>query len=169
MIEKTAEILEKLVSLPSRILGYICMVVIVLMTLVVVANVCARRIFHAPIQVSYDLVTLGFSLIVFLPLAWSVLNNRHIELDIITARLPKIVQQVLEVVMILFTTIVLGLLGWRLCILANNLQAARATTGVLEAPLYPFIYSAAIGSLFCSLAFLVRFLNGMIALKGKRS
>lgn len=168
MFGRVADYVAKVVSPISRILGNICMVVIVFVTLLVVADVFMRRVFEEPIHGSHDLTTLAFSIIVFLTLAWSTLKNRHIELDLITNRLPKTAQSILEVIMIFFTTGVLGVLSWQLLIFGTKLRNANSVSAILEIPMFPFVYLAAFGSLIVTLAFFIRLLNAINSLRRER-
>lgn len=168
MLDRVADYIRKVITPVSRGLGGISMVVIALVTLLVVADVILRRLFNSPIKASHDFLGLGFSMIVFLPLAWSALNNRHIELDLITKRLPKTAQSILEVVMVFITTVVLGVLSWQLLALGIKLQDANAITAMADIPKYPFVYLAAFGCLLFTLAFFIRLLNAINNLRGER-
>lgn len=168
MVGRVADYIKKVVSPTSKVFLYISIVVIILMTLLVVSDVFMRRVFTAPIHGSHDLLGLGFSMIVFLPMAWAALRDRHIELDLITAKLPKIAQAILEVIMIFLGVIIMVLVTWRLGVLASQLYAQNATTAIYEISLYPFIYIATIGMGLLTLAFLIRLLNGINKLRGER-
>ena len=168
MLGRVADYVTKVVSPISRVLGGISMAVIVLVTLLVVTDVCLRRLFDAPIQASHDFTSLAFSIIVFLPLAWCALNNRHIELDLITKTLPKMAQRSLEVIMVFLTTAILGVLSWQLLVLGTKLQAVGAITAMADIPKFPFVYLATLGSSMLTLAFFARFLKAINNLRGER-
>ncbi len=161
MLDRVANKLKKVVSPISRVLGDISMVVIVLVTLLVVVDVCLRRFFDSPIQGSHDLSSLAFSIIVFLPLAWCAINDGHVELDLVVKRLPKTAQLIVEVIMMFITTVILGLVSWQILIQGTKLQAANAETAILGIPMYPFLYLATLGGLMLALAFFVRFLYSL--------
>jgi TRAP-type C4-dicarboxylate transport system permease small subunit len=159
MLNRIANYLNTVVTPVSRGIGVISMVVIVLVVLLVVVDVCLRRLFNAPIQGSHDLQSLGFSIIVFLPLAWCAIQGGHVELDLISRRLPKTAKLYLEVVMIFITTAILALMSWQLLVQGTKLQASNAETAILEIPMYPFIYLATFGSIMLALVFFIRFLR----------
>lgn len=161
MLDEAANHLKKVVSPISRVLGIISMVVIVLVTLLVVVDVCLRRFFNSPIQGSHDFTSLAFSIIVFLPLAWCAINDGHIELDLVVKRLPKTAQLSIEVIMMFITVAILGLMSWQLLIQGTVLQSSNAETGILGIPMYPFIYLATFGSLILALAFFIRFIRSL--------
>ena len=161
MIGRVADYVKVVVSPISRALVNISMVVLFLTIMLVVADVSLRRLFNAPIEGTNDLASLAFSIIVFFPLALCALNNGHVELDLITKRLPKTAQRILEVIMVFLTTVILGVVSWRLPVQGAILQAANRSTTILEIPLYPFVYLATIGSIILTLAFFIRFLKAI--------
>jgi TRAP-type C4-dicarboxylate transport system permease small subunit len=168
LLGKVADCGNKVVSPVSRVLNYICMVVLVLATLLVVADVCLRRFFNSPIHGTSDLESLAFSIIVFCSLAWCAVNNRHVELDLITRRLPKTVQRVLELIMVFITTVILGVMSWQILKQGMALQSYNQKSTILGIPMYPFLYVAAFGSLIVALAFLVRLIYTINNLRADR-
>ena len=168
MLGRMANHLKKVVSLISRILGNISMVVIVLVTLLVVLDVILRRFFNSPIQGSKELSCLAFSIIVFLPLAWCAINNGHVELDLVVKKLPKTTQLSIEVIMMFITTCILGLMSWQLLIQGTKLQVANQETAILGIPMYPFLYLATLGSLVLTLAFFTRFIHSLNNIIGEQ-
>jgi len=168
MLVSVANNLKKVVSPISRGLAVISMAVIVLVTLLVVVDVCLRRFFNAPIEGSHDLQSLAFSIIVFLPLAWCAINQGHVELDLIVRKLPKTSQLYLEVIMIFITSVILGLMSWQLIIQGTKLQASNAETAILEIPMHPFLYLAAFASIILMLAFFMRFIYSLSNVLGRQ-
>ena len=168
MLDMVANHLKKVVSPASRVLGDISMVVIVLVTLLVVVDVCLRRFFNSPIQGSHDLSSLGFSMIVFLPLAWCAINDGHVELNLIAKRLPKITQLSIEVIMMLISTGIMGLVSWQLLIQGIRLRDMNAETAILGIPMYPFLYLATLGILILALAFFIKFLYSLSTILQER-
>jgi len=168
MLGRIADYGNKVVSPISRVLNYICMVALVLVNALIVADVLLRRLANSPIHGTSDVRSLAFSIIVFCSLAWGAVNNRHIELDLITRRLPKTAQRILEVIMIFLTTVILGVMGWQIMMQGISLQAYHAESTILEIPMHPFLYVAAFASLMLALAFLVRLLRAIGNLRGDR-
>ncbi len=168
MLNRVASYLNKVVSPVSRWLAAFSIVIMVLVVLLVVVDVCLRRIFNAPIEGSHDLQMLAFSIIVFLPLAWCAIQDGHVELDLLSRKLSKTAQLYLEVVMIFITTVILALMSWQFLVQGTKLQASNAETAILDIPMHPFLYLATIGCIFLVLAFLIRFLRVLsTSLEGK--
>ena len=168
MLGRVIDYVTKVVAPISRVLIDSSMVVIFLVTLFVVTDVFLRRVFDSPIRGSHDYTSLAFTMIVFLPMAWCALRDGHIELDLITKKLPKMAQQSLEAIMIFLTTGILGLMSWRFAVLAIKFQDVNAETAIHKISLYPFTWIAAIGAIMLTLAFLLRFLKAINDLRGER-
>ena len=161
MLDKIAQYLKKVIFPISMVLTVISMLAIIFAILVVVADVILRRVFRAPILGSHDLTMLAFSIIVFLPLGWQAFNDGHIELDFLVKKFPLKVQRTLEVIMTFMTTVLLGLMSWRLLALGIMFQERDVATSILQIPQSPFVFLASLGSIILTLAFLVRFLKSI--------
>jgi TRAP-type C4-dicarboxylate transport system permease small subunit len=161
MLGRVANNLKKLVFPISQILGDFSLVVMVFVTLLVVVDVCARRLFNSPLGGTHELSGFAFSIIVFLPLAWCAINDGHVELSIVVDRLPKIAKLSIEVIMMFITTVILGLMTSQILVHGTTLQAGKAETAILGIPYYPFLYLASFGGIILTLAFLIRFIRSL--------
>ena len=165
MLEKVAKNIDKVLLPISRIFSQISMVTIIAVMLLVVSDVCLRRFLNSPIRGAQDIYDLGFSIIVFLPMAWCALNGGHVDLDIVIKRLPKRTQVIIEAIMMFLTTGILIVVSWQLLLQGIRLQDMQAETALLGVPMFPFLYLATIGILMMALAFftkLLSFLNSIL-------
>ena len=155
VIVKTADALKRVIVPVSRVAGGIGAGVLVVMVIFTVAEVFARRAFNAPITGILELSSLGLVLFVFLTLAHCAAKGGHVVLDIIVTRFPKRARGVVNAIIYLLTVGMLGIASWQLWVQAARLQKASQTTGLLEIPIYPFLYIAAIGGILVTLVYLV--------------
>ena len=167
MFQRVAEYLRKIVSPISRVLGDISMAVIVVLMLLVVVDVCLRRFFNSPIRGSHDLSGLGFSIVVFLPMAWCALKEGHVDLNILVSRFPKSARLGIEVIILFITTGTLGVTSWQLLMQGIRLQNMNAETPILGIPFSPFLYLATLGTLMMTLVFLIKFFHSLSTLLEK--
>ena len=161
MLARAANCLKRGVFPVSLIVGGIGMVVLVLMVLLIIAEVFARRALEAPIAGRFELTSLGLVLVVFLTLAYCATKGGHIEMDILTSRFPKRVQASVGATMYILTAGMLGVASWQLVVHAMRVQRMGQTSGVLEIYIYPFIYIAALGGLLLTLVYLIYFLYSL--------
>jgi TRAP-type transport system small permease protein len=161
MLEKVAEYIRKVVLPVSRILGDVSMIPVVFMTLLIVVDVLSRRFLNAPIKGSKDMTELAFSISVFLPLAWCAVKGGHVDLDVLVMRFPRKLRLNIEVAVLLLTTLMLGVLSWQLAAYGVRLQNMNQETAVLGIPVFPFLYLAAVGSIFLTLVYLTNLLSSL--------
>ena len=161
MLKRAANCLKWGVFPVSRIVGGIGVVVLVLMVLLILAEVIGRRTLDAPIAGRYELTSLGLVLVVFLTLAYCATKGGHIEMDVLTSRFPKRVQASVGALVHLLTIGMLGVASWQLVVHGMRIQDMKQTSGLLEIPIYPFLYIAALGSLLLTLVYLIYFLYSL--------
>jgi TRAP-type C4-dicarboxylate transport system permease small subunit len=158
MLKRVAEHLKRVVSPVSRVLNDVSMVVLTAVMFLVVADVLMRRLFNAPIIGANDIRAVGFALVVFLPMGWCALMDRHVDLTVVVTRLPKKAQQYIGACMMLLTTAILGVTCWQLMRQGIRLQTMSGETPVVGIPYYPFVYLATLGMLMMTLVFFIKFL-----------
>ena len=104
MLEKIARGLQKIIFPASSAVSVIGMLVLILMVLLTVTDVFARRFFDSPISGALSLSSLGLVLFVFLTLAYCAAKGGHVELGILTSIFPKRVQAGIAALMYILTS-----------------------------------------------------------------
>ena len=155
MLERAANSIKGVVIPVSRWASYLGAVVLIIMVCITVAEVVARRAFNSPIGGALEITSLGLVLFVFLTLAYCAARGGHVVLDILVVKFPKRLQSTVNLVILLLTTGILGVASWQLWVQAARVQHAGQTAGVLEVPIYPFVYVAAIGGILLTLVYFI--------------
>ena len=161
MLERVANRIKGIVVLISRMASYIGAAALVLMVLLTVAEVFSRRALNSPIAGALELTSLGLVIFVFLTLAYCASRGGHVVMDILVTRFPKRVQAVINTVVLFLTTGILGVASWQLWLQALRLQRAGQTSGLLEIPVFPFLYIAALGGILLTLVYLIYLLYSL--------
>ena len=161
MFDKITRGLQKIVYPASSAISVIGMGVLILMVLLTIIEIIARRFFDAPITGVLSLSSLGLVIFVFLTLAYCAAKGGHVELGILTSIFPKRVQAGIASVMYILTAGILGVAGWQLWVQAMKVQNAGQTSGPLEIVIYPFLYIASLGTLLVALVYLIFCLNSL--------
>ena len=156
MFTKAAKYINKLLSYPSNLLAAMAMVAIIFAMLGTIVDVIGRWLFHSPVTGAWDLVTLSFALVVWGPMALAALKGSHVALTTLVDKLPRSPRLVLDLIIALVTSGILGILGWRLLVFGMYLWDIKSWTGVLKVAYAPFVYFAAVSCLLMALIFLVR-------------
>ena len=157
MFTRAAKYMNKGLSYPSNLLTAIAMVAMVFVMLAVSADVFMRFVFKSPILGVWDLTTLAYVVIVWGPMAMAAIIGSHIMLTFLVERLPRSPRLGLELIISLVTSVMLGMVSWRLLTHAMDMGARQTLTAVLKIPYEPLGYFAAFACAIMALAFLARF------------
>ncbi len=166
MIDTAANGLKRVVFPVSRVVGAIGMLMIVVITLITIADIFMRRILNSPMRGSHELTELFFAVVTFLTLAYCAIKDGHIEVDMLVKKFPKTLRSTISVIILLATTGTLGVVSWQLVKYAMNLQKMRQETVSLGIAVYPFAYLAALGAILISLVYFVQFIYSLTRFKG---
>ena len=161
MLDKITRGLQKIVYPASSAVSIIGMITLILMVLLTIAEVIARRFFNEPITGALSISSLGLVIFVFLTLAYCAVKGGHVELGILTSVFPKRVQAGIAALMYILTAGILGVAGWQLWVQAMRVQNAGQTSGPLEIVIYPFLYIASLGTLLVALVYFIFCLNSL--------
>lgn len=156
-LTKVANVIERGLSPVISVVNNIGVGVIVVMMLLTVANVVGRRFFNQPIFGAYGLSEFMLVIVVFFTIAHCELLRGHITIGLVVSRLRQRTQDVIDSTMYLFFLVTFCLLTWRLCLYAVG-EWHGSLSGVLEVPIYPFIWVAALGCALLSLVVLTHLL-----------
>ena len=157
MFTKLAKNMNKVISYPSRLLSASAMVAMVFVVLAVSVDVFMRYVFNSPIYGVWDLCTIAFVIIIWGPMAMTAIKGSHIALTFILDRFPRLPRLLLELIISLVTSGMLGLVSWRILIYAIDMGATQVNTPSLRIPYEPFGYFVAFACAIMALAFLAGF------------
>jgi TRAP-type C4-dicarboxylate transport system permease small subunit len=156
MFTRAAKYMDKVLSYPSNLLAYCAMVAVAFVVLAVVADVFMRYVFNSPIQGTWDLCRLAFTVMVWGPMAVCALKGSHIAVTFLLEKLPRLPRLGADLIIALVTAGMLGTVAWRLVIHGILLGATGTETGTLRISYAPFAYFTAFACAVMALAFLAR-------------
>jgi TRAP-type mannitol/chloroaromatic compound transport system permease small subunit len=81
----------------NRYTGHYVKYLILPLTLIVLYEVCCRRLFNSPTSWAFDMTTYIFGAYFILGLGYVELHDRHIRIDVISQQLPQKVQTWLRI------------------------------------------------------------------------
>jgi len=157
-LRKAIDFLGKILSRLIPVVGNIGAGIIVVMMLLTVTDVVGRRFFSKPILGAYELSEFMLVIVVFFAIACCEFMRGHITIDLVVSRLRQRTQYVIRSIMYVFSLVTCVLLTWRLVVDGTG-QVGGTLSGILDVPVFPFIYLAALGSAFLSLAILTNLLQ----------
>lgn len=146
------------ISRAANVLGTAALVMIVIVT---VAEIISRRAFHAPITGATEFILLCFTLVIFMMLAKCAMENGHLVVSLLTNALPKRIQLINAALMHIVTIGILSLASWQLLVYAGRVQGMGQTAAIINVPIYPFVYLAALAFILLTLVYLIKLLHSI--------
>lgn len=112
-------------------------VLLMTMMALTVCDVLGRYLFNAPLRGATEVTELLLAAVIFIGLPAVTLDREHITVDLLTERLSHAPKAVLQAAMTLVSAVVLGVIAWRLWLVAAQVGGYNGTTPSLKIPLAP--------------------------------
>ncbi len=151
-------ILEKLETTVSRVATWLnaagC-VVLIFMALLITADVLGRGLFGSPLSGTFEVVELLMGAVVGLGLAYTGVKRNHLEVEVITERMPQRVQDALSVMGNTLGLFFFAATGWKTMDYGLESMANMDLSPTTSIPTGPFIIIGAVGFLLLSVVSLL--------------
>ena len=135
-------------------LSGLCVTYIMLVTTL---DVLGRQFFSQSVPGSLEMNRLSLVAAVYLAFAAAELQQRHVEVTLVTSRLSRGWQLVASIVRGMVILTFLGLMIWRTALQAlQSIDRAEYTTGLLQLPVWPAKVAIPIGVLAYAFAVIMR-------------
>ena len=92
-----------------------------------VADVLGRYLFNAPITGATEITEILLVSVIFMGLPVVCLDNSHISADLVVDRFPKAIQPYRQLILTLFSTLVLAIISWRLWVNAEQIGSYKSS------------------------------------------
>lgn len=125
-------------------LACVCAVLLFALMAVTVVDVVGRYVFSRPLLGASEMTELLLAAVVFAGLPAVCLDDGHVTVDLVTARLPRWTADIQLLVVRLVTAGALGLVAWRLAIHGGRVTSYGEVSIFLRIPVGPIAYGAAI-------------------------
>ncbi|MDE0341932.1 MAG: TRAP transporter small permease [Deltaproteobacteria bacterium] len=153
--------LNRAFDLTNRVLGYVSAAFVVVMAVTVLYDVLARMTFAAPTIWVIDINEYLLVYLCFVPAAWILMNDHHVKVEIVTARLSPASQGRLRVVTDFLGFIYCVVLAWQGWLVAwHAFENGYRFSTALNLPKFPVLVIIPIGAAWLALGFVVRILTG---------
>lgn len=167
MASRAVRLVERGIIGFSFILNYVAAVLFGLMVLFVAADVVGRYFFNSPIKGDYEFVEVMTGLVISLSLAYALVADQHVRINILTSRCSQRAQLLSDILSYFAGLVVFIVASWQTIVYANSLRRTGLLIGVLPIPAYPFVYMVAVGFISLSLVFLVKFIHSLVRERSK--
>ena len=158
--EKFGRYLEKVKRVLAESGGWIC----VGMTVLIFADVVGRTFFNQPIASVYE-ISEGLLMVIFV--FFALPSAHHINVVVLTSRLPAALKGVADLIRHLCTTVFIGVIGWKCVEMAwISLIQHEMSESYLEFPIFPGRIAVAIGFIILTLS---EFMQLVEVIRGRRA
>ena len=136
---------ERPVLAPVRLaLASVCAILLFTLMTVTVVDVVGRYLFSRPLLGASEMTELLLAAVVFAGLPAVCLDDGHVTVDLVTARLPRWTMGVQLLAARLVTAAALALVAWRLAIHGERVTGYGEVSMFLRLPVGPVAYGAAV-------------------------
>lgn len=156
-LTRYAKLGERIVIQLSKVLHYVGGTVLGLLVFFITVDVIGRYGFNRPIKGDFELVVLAAGIVGSFSLAYTLVGDGHIRIDIATSHFPRGVRRTLDIVAYLFGLIFWVLVTWRSVVYGITVKKSNLVSGMLPIPVYPFVFIVAFGCAVLCFVFLVKF------------
>jgi len=161
MGKRAVEILERGCIGFSAVLNYIAAALFGVMVVFVAADVIGRYFLSSPIKGDYEFVEVMTGLVISLSLAYALVVDQHVRINILTSRLSPRAQLFSDILTYFAGLLIFIVASWQTFIYAGSLRKTGLLIGVLPIPEWPFVYVVAVGFISLTLVFLIRFIHSL--------
>jgi TRAP-type C4-dicarboxylate transport system permease small subunit len=156
---------EKAVAKGLNVIVWVSIVSIIAMLVITVVDVAARATLSWSLPGAYEYSKYLMVLVAAVALPYTALNDGHVEVDMLTRRMPPAVRKVLGVanfLIVLFYAAILTVQNWNQAAMTKLLNLKPVD---VPFPQYPFYYIIAIGVALLLVVVLVKCVNYLRGVK----
>jgi TRAP-type C4-dicarboxylate transport system permease small subunit len=146
LFKKTAEFLTILAIPAAKLLNYIAAGFLACMMILTAIDVFLRYAFDRPVPGSFEMTQFMMPIVIAFGFAYCALEKGHVKVELLTARLPKRAQAIMNSMASLIFLGMFLLISWQSWVRAKGMMDSGQTSLVLYIPVYPFVLAVAVGS-----------------------
>jgi len=161
VLDKAGDYLDKVLKPVTKVVNGIGTGILLLMVLLEGVNVILRYFVRRPMPGTVELEELMLVVLVFLGVAYTAVQKRHVKVDLVLSRLPHSVRAVIDSITTLLSLVLCFLLVWRVIVYALAGWERGAASSILRVPFFPFTFLVAFGSALLGIALLVELLRSL--------
>lgn len=162
---KIGRMIGSIIDPVARYLCYAAAVVTLLMSIFMVVDLVSRLVFNNPLSGMIELQTFMLVFMAFFSIAYTMLKNQHVAVDLISSVLSTPVNSYLQSVFSFWGIFLFGSMSWLSAFRAIEAFENREFSDIVQMP-YWILYSvAATGTVLLALAILVSLLAHLSVLK----
>lgn len=152
---------DKINNQIHRIIGPVVAVFLFFMMALTFVDVIGRYIFNSPVVGSFELTEFAMAIVIFFGLTLLCCEEGHVVVDIFDNFIPDAARPLQVIVINLVNFIVMGVISWRLWILAGDHAEYGDRSQFLSLPMAPLVYFMSVMAGLSSIAMLFIMVNSL--------
>lgn len=166
-MDRIKKTLTRIVQQIDTICAFVAEALTLLLMLLVTAEIVGRQIFGSPIPGQMESAALSLVLILYLGLAYTQLERRHIRVEIIISRVGGKRRELLEALILSLSLIPSVMMLWATAERAKvSVLGREFVSGVISFPVWPGRCAVAFGFALLSLTLVLQICNHVVAAIG---
>lgn len=161
---KLGRALHRVLDPTARYLCYSAAMVTLLMSLFMVVDLVSRLVFNSPLSGMIELQTFMLVFMAFFSIAYTMLKNQHVAVDLITSALSAPVNSSLQSVFSIWGIFLFGSMSWLSTSRAVEAFNKDEFSDIIQMPYWVLYAVCAIGTLLLALAILTSLLTHLSGL-----
>ena len=150
----------------NRLISGVGAVFLIPLMLITTADVICRDLFNRPVAGAVELSGYFLAVFVLLGLGYTQQVKGHVEVSVITSRLPRSPRLILNIITTLMGLFIFSILVWQGLVVGMR---ERTVSDMLRVPQYPFRLLVAVAAFSVCLEFLVDIGDSIRKLAGRSS
>ncbi len=146
-----ARSLHRLLDPICRYLCYAAAIVTLLMAIGMVVDLVSRMVFRNPLNGMIELQTFMLVIMAFFSVAYTMLKNQHVAVDLITSALPDHVNSFLQSVFGIWGAFIFGAMGWLSTSRAIEAFEREEIADITQFPFWVLYATVALGTFLLAL------------------
>ncbi|MCY3727275.1 MAG: TRAP transporter large permease subunit [Paracoccaceae bacterium] len=161
---KLGQLIHALLEPIARYLCYAAAIVTLLMSIFMVVDLFSRLVFNNPLSGMIELQTFMLVFMAFFSIAYTMLKNQHVAVDLITSVLSAPVNSFLQSVFSIWGIFLFGSMSWLSTTRALEAFENEEFSDIIQMPYWVLYSFAAIGTLLLTVAILALLLTHLSGL-----
>ena len=143
-------------------LNFISVIITFAVMLMLMTDIILRNAFKTSILGTYELTEMAMIVVVFCGFAYTQLQKGHVRVDMFVGMMPKKLQAVIDLIIMLITTALCAVMTYCAFGKAAADMARGTATSVLKVPFFPFAYFMAAGMTVFTIVLVFTVVNDII-------
>jgi len=145
-LRKTADFLTILAGPAAKLLNSVAAVFLGAMMILTGIDVFLRYVLNSPVPGSFELTEFMMPVVITFGFAYCALEKGHVQVELVTSKLPRRTQAVMNGIACLVFFGLFLLITWQSWIRAKGMMDSGQTSITLAIPVFPFVLAVALGS-----------------------